>query len=252
MIKKLQIPDGMDQATDANPMVVTSIITNNNYDKNNNNGWTLTDGVTPGFNSGLIEVYNTNFDEYQDLEGLPEGTYEVSVQGFYRFGNGVRDDSTYVQAPTENNNLKLYVTVGENTIHVPMPRLAKDGKEEHTSYQLTDDGKGFVAGDDLDKDVQWQWMWLDKPVADADSTSATGYRLANGMVPVSILFEAGKFSGTSIIFKVGAEGKARIGLKKEVQEAENWCIWDNWQLMYYGKNSTKEETVDGIVSTTLP
>lgn len=248
MIKKLQIPDGLDQATDQDPKNATTIITNYNYDKNNNEGWTLTDGVTPGFNSGLIEVYNTNFDEYQDLEGLPEGTYEVSVQGFYRFGNGVRDDSTYVQAPTENNNLKLYVTVGENTINVPMPRLAKDGKEEHTSYQLTDDGKGFVAGDDLDKDVQWQWMWLGEPVADADSTSATGYRLANGMVPVSILFEAGKFSGTSIIFKVGAEGKARIGLKKEVQEAENWCIWDNWTLTYYGKNSAKEPTVDGIVS----
>ncbi len=250
MIKKLQIPDGLDQATDQDPKNATTIITNYNYDKNNNEGWTLTDGVTPGFNSGLIEVYNTNFDEYQDLEGLPEGTYEVSVQGFYRFGNGVRDDSTYVQAPTENNNLKLYVTVGENTINVPMPRLAKDGKEEHTSYQLTDDGKGFVAGDDLDKDVQWQWMWLGEPVADADSTSATGYRLANGMVPVSILFEAGKFSGTSIIFKVGAEGKARIGLKKEVQEAENWCIWDNWTLTYFGPNSAKEPTVDGIVSTT--
>lgn len=250
MIKKLQIPDGLDQATDQDPKNATTIITNYNYDKGNNDGWTLTDGVTPGFNSGLIEVYNTNFDEYQDLEGLPEGTYEVSVQGFYRFGNGVRDDSTYVQAPTENNNLKLYVTVGENTINVPMPRLAKDGKEEHTSYQQTDDGKGFVAGDDLDKDVQWQWMWLGEPVADADSTSATGYRLANGMVPVSILFEAGKFSGTSIIFKVGAEGKARIGLKKEVQEAENWCIWDNWQLTYFGPNSAKEPTVDGIVSTT--
>ena len=250
MIKKLQIPDGLDQATDQDPKNATTIITNYNYDKGNNDGWTLTDGVTPGFNSGLIEVYNTNFDEYQDLEGLPEGTYEVSVQGFYRFGNGVRDDSTYVQAPTENNNLKLYVTVGENTIHVPMPRLAKDGKEEHTSYQQTDDGKDFVAGDDLDKDVQWQWMWLGEPVADADSTSATGYRLANGMVPVSILFEAGKFTGTSIIFKVGAEGKARIGLKKEVQEAENWCIWDNWQLTYFGPNSAKEATVDGIVSTT--
>ena len=250
MIKKLQIPDGLDQATDQDPKNATTIITNYNYDKGNNDGWTLTDGVTPGFNSGLIEVYNTNFDEYQDLEGLPEGTYEVSVQGFYRFGNGVRDDSTYVQAPTENNNLKLYVTVGENTIHVPMPRLAKDGKEEHTSYQQSDDGKDFVAGDDLDKDVQWQWMWLGEPVADADSTSATGYRLANGMVPVSILFEAGKFTGTSIIFKVGAEGKARIGLKKEVQEAENWCIWDNWQLTYFGPNSAKEATVDGIVSTT--
>ena len=251
MIKKLQIPDGMVLATDADPKDATSIITNNDYDKNNNNGWTLTDGVSPGFNSGLIEVYNTNFDEYQDLEGLPEGTYEVSVQGFYRFGNGVRDDSTYVQAPTENNNLKLYVTVGENTINVPMPRLAKDGKEEHTSFLKSDDGKEFIAGDDIEEaSNRWQWMWLDKPVADADSTSATGYRLANGMVPVASLFEAGKFSGTSIIFKVGAEGKARIGLKKEVQEAENWCIWDNWKLTYFGPNSTKEATVDGIVSTT--
>ncbi len=249
MIKKLQIPDGMDQATDANPMDVTSIITNNNYDKGNNNGWTL--DATPGFNKGLIEVYNANFNEYQDLENLPEGTYEVNVQGFYRFGDGLRDDSMYVKAPTENNNLLLYVTVGENTINVPMPRLAQDGKEEHTSFLKSDDGKDFIAGDDIEEAAdRWQWMWLDKPVADADSTSATGYRMANGMVPVSILFEAGKFGGTSIIFKVGADGKARIGLKKEVQEDKNWCIWDNWTLTYYGKNSAKEPTVDGIVSTT--
>lgn len=251
MIKKLQIPDGLDQATDQDPKNATTIITNYNYDKGNNDGWTLTDGVTPGFNSGLIEVYNANFNEYQDLENLPEGTYEVSVQGFYRFGDGLRDDSMYVKAPTENNNLLLYVTVGENTINVPMPRLAQDGKEEHTSFLKSDDGKEFVAGDDIEEaGDRWQWMWLDKPVADADSTSATGYRMANGMVPVSILFEAGKFGGTSIIFKVGADGKARIGLKKEVQEDKNWCIWDNWTLTYYGKNSAKEPTVDGIVSTT--
>lgn len=247
MIKKLGIPDGMENATDANPMDATTIIINPDYDKGNNDGWTL--DANPGFNKGLIEVYNANFDEYQDLENLPAGTYEVSVQGFYRFGDGVRDDSTYTQAPTDNNNLLLYVTVGENSIHVPMPRLAKDGKQEYTSFTKSDDGKSFIAGDDIEEaGDRWQWMWLGTPVADADSISATGYRLANGMVPVSILFEEGKFSGTSIIFTVGAEGKARIGLKKIVQEDKNWCIWDNWKLTYYGANSAKTPTVDGIVS----
>ena len=247
MIKKLGIPDGMENATDANPMDATTIIINPDYDKGNNEGWTL--DANPGFNKGLIEVYNANFDEYQDLENLPAGTYEVSVQGFYRFGDGVRDDSTYTQAPTDNNNLLLYVTVGENSIHVPMPRLAKDGKQEYTSFTKSDDGKSFIAGDDIEEaGDRWQWMWLGTPVADADSISATGYRLANGMVPVSILFEEGKFSGTSIIFTVGAEGKARIGLKKIVQEDKNWCIWDNWKLTYYGANSAKTPTVDGIVS----
>lgn len=248
MIKKLGMPEGMDKATDENPMDCSSIIMNNGYDSGNNNGWTL--DATPGFNMGLIEVYNANFDEYQVLEGLPEGTYEVTVQGFYRFGDGVRDDSTYVQNPEENNNLLLYVTVGEETITKAMPRLATDGKELHTSYLKSDDGKTFIAGDDIEAaGDQWQWMWLDTPEANADSTAATGYRLANGMVPVSTLFEAGKFSGTSIIFKVGADGKARIGLKKEVQEASNWCIWDNWKLIYYGANSAKEPTTSGIATT---
>lgn len=249
MTKKLHIPAAMVTATDANPANATKIITNPDYENANNNGWTIS-GVTPGFGSGLIEAFNKDFDEYQDLEGLPEGTYEVSVQGFYRFGDGVRDDSTYVQAPTENNNLLLYVTVGENTVTVPMPRLAKDGKEEHTSFTKTDDGKAFIAYDDTEKINADPWIWLGTPVADADSLSATGMRLANDMQTVATLFENGKFLGTSIIFKVGADGKARIGLKKEVQEANNWCIWDNWKLTYYGANSAKEPTVSGIVSTT--
>ena len=247
MIKRLGIPAGMNNATDADPMDVSTIIINNSYDNGNNTGWTL--NATPGFSSGLIEVYNANFDEYQELEFLPAGTYEVTVQGFYRFGDGVRDDSTYVQNPEANNNLLLYVTVGEETITQTMPRLAKDGKELHTSYLKSDDGKSFVAGDDIENSGdRWQWMWLGTPEADADSTYATGYRLANGMVPVASRFEAGKFGGTSIIFKVGEDGKARIGLKKEIQENANWCIWDNWKLTYYGPASTKEPTVSGIAN----
>ena len=35
-----------------------------------------------GYNMG--EVYQTVCDVYQELEGLPNGTYEVTLQGFYR------------------------------------------------------------------------------------------------------------------------------------------------------------------------
>jgi hypothetical protein len=139
-----------------------------------------------------------------------------------------------------------------------MPRLSSEGIEEHISVKveekdgepvLNKDGKKtFIAGDDLSKD-QWHWAWIGDPVASADSTSATGIRIINGLSTAAIAFETGKFQGTTVTFKVGADGKARIGMKKTIQEDQNWCAWDNWRLTYYGKNSSKDVTPTGISTT---
>ena len=241
MIKKLHIPDGMETASDDNPFNATAMIINPTYDAGNNNGWTL--DQTPGFSSGVIEVYNNNFDEYQELEGMPAGTYNLTVQGFYRYGFADNEYKTYTEDPTANNYLQLYVKVGdEDEISVAMPRLASDGSEEHVSTKV-DNGK-FVAGDDLSDGDAWQWTWMTEPVAAADSSSATGVRIINGMIPVANAFADGKFGSSSITFKVGEEGKARIGLKKQEEKNTDgsWCIWDTWKLTYYGPNSTKETT----------
>lgn len=258
MMKKLRLPDGMENATDDNAVDCTSLIDNADYAEAKNDGWTITEGVTPGFGNGLIEVFNKDFDEYQDLEGLLEGTYSVTAQGFYRFGSAKNDYDTYAANPDENNNMLLYVKVGDDEMNVAMPRLSSEGTEEHISVKveekdgepvLNKDGKKtFIAGDDLSKD-QWHWAWIGDPVASADSTSATGIRIINGLSTAAIAFEAGKFQGTTVTFKVGADGKARIGMKKTIQEDQNWCAWDNWRLTYYGKNSSKDVTPTGISTT---
>ena len=237
MIKKLAVPENMSSASDENPVDCTQMIQNAGYDNATNDGWTL--DANPGFSSGVIEVYNANFNEYQDVELPAAGTYTVDVQGFYRFGFADKEYETYTANPEENNNLKLYVKIGDDETIVDMPRLASDGSEEHTS-SVVNDGN-FVAGDDLPTGSEWQWTWMTEPVATADSTSATGVRIINGMIPVATAFAADKF-GASLTFKLNEPGTVRIGLKKEVQEDGNWCIWDNWRLTYFGTNSSKEAT----------
>ena len=46
--------------------------------------------------------------------------------------------------------------------------------------------------------------------------------------------------------KVGADGKLTIGLKKDVTLTDDWTIWTNWQLFYFGNNSAL--TPDGDAS----
>lgn len=250
MIKKLAVPEEMGNASDANPVDCTSMIVNPDYDNGNNDGWTL--DKNPGFNMGLIEVYNNNFDEYQVLEGLPEGTYTVTVQGFYRYGSTKNEYDSYQENPEANNYLTLYALVGEEEYAAAMPRLAKDGAEKHTSTKFTENEetgeKTFVAGDDLAEGDAWQWAWMTDPEISEDGLSATGIRIANGMIPVASLFNDGKFAGTEVTFVVGEDGTARIGLKKqeETNTDQSWCIWDNWKLTYYGPNSTKTPTETGI------
>lgn len=250
MIKKLGIPEEMANASDDNPVDCTTMIQNPDYNNGNNDGWTV--DKTPGFNMGLIEVYNSNFDEYQVLEGLPEGTYTVTVQGFYRYGSTKNEYDSYQENPEANNYLTLYALVGEEEYAAAMPRLAKDGAEEHTSTKFTENEetgeKTFKAGDDLADGDAWQWTWMTEPEISEDGLSATGIRIANGMIPVASLFDAGKFAGTEVTFKVSEDGIARIGLKKQevTNTNESWCIWDNWKLTYYGPNSTKTPTETGI------
>ena len=237
MIKNLSIPDGMEKANDENPMDVTTIIKNPTYDDGNNIDWTL--DANPGFNSGVIEVYNANFNEYQDIDLPAAGTYEVGVQGFYRYGFADKEYETYTANPEENNNMLLYVKIGDEETTVPMPRLASDGSEEYTSHTVKD-GK-FVAGDDLTAGNEWMWSWMTDPVAAEDSTSATGIRIINGMIPVASKFAEGKFA-QSLTFKIAEPGTVRIGLKKEIQMDGNWCIWDSWKLTYFGANSSRPVT----------
>ena len=248
MIKDLATPGDFANASDDNPKDATWYIENPKYAENSNTGWTSKEN--PGLDWNLCEMWNKpEFDYYQDLTGLLEGTYELTVQGFYRAGGGYdADNEAYMADPTANNNLEMYVKVGDNQVTATMPRLCiatdpytstKWDTNEDGSAKLDDNGnKKFWSSDDNN----WQWVWAGAYTVAEDGESATGQRACNGMATTAEMFSKGHYLGTSITFKPDAEGKVRIGLQKTAAIGSDWCIWSNWNLTYYGKNSTKPET----------
>ena len=255
LTKALKVPAGMYSASDDSPANATYLITNPEYESNAD-GWTFTgDAGNKRQAEGVYEVWRTkvNCGLYQDLTDMPEGTYELSVQGVYRFGWADSEYPAFKENPAENNNAWAYVTVGETETKTLLPRLSKIAEYyeaeaevygEETQYLpkntiVTENADGTFT---FDRHFQWGEM----NVSD-DATMASGYILPDQLDVTTPFFDSGEVPTSGIIFKVGAEGKARIGINIKYVKDGDWTVWDNWKLTYYGKDSAKEVgPTDGI------
>ena len=217
MITKLGIPADADLASDANP-VEFKVIKNPDYDEDLS-GW-LGTGAARNADWTNAEIFNANFDYYQDIIGLPEGTYQLMVQGFYRAGSA-KDD--YDKRDDESiSHAFLYALTSQNgdsiTFSKPLVRLGAEADELNIGVD------GYVT--------------VVEP-----SEESNGVAVCNSMATAGQEFEYGKYNN-NLIFKVKAGENVRVGLKKNVNINDNWTIWDSWKLMYFGKNSDKTPAGD--------
>ncbi len=91
-----------ENATEENPVDVTSLIFDSHFSRNNQyfNQWSIPDipvkeeSSSAGFNK-CVEQYHKTFDFYQTLENVPNGLYELSVQGFSRADEGSQASAVY-------------------------------------------------------------------------------------------------------------------------------------------------------------
>jgi hypothetical protein len=238
MTKKLQIPAIMDEASDDQPANATYMITNPKYADNAKDGWSGTEAAVDNHEA---EIFGKNFDYYQDIENMKPGTYRVSLQGFYRAGGFVNDYKSFVENPEANNNAFLYATTAEGTSSAPLLRLASEAIEQDLNAAVPS-GWAAAKTDTID--------------ATADPVSVIYTVVPNNMAEAEKCFAsedaAYNYTGCEIFVKVGEDGKLRIGVKKETNIDDNWTIWTNWQLTYYGANSSKAVSGDpsGINATT--
>jgi hypothetical protein len=256
LTEALKVPEAMEKASDDNEANAVYLITNPTYDENKDKkdvpGWKL-DGDEPGnyrANSGVYEVWRTKVNSlvYQDLEKMPAGTYKLSVQGIYRYDGAENEYKTYTENANENNFGALYVKVAENeAVTKALPRLATLAEEYEVEYKTNDEGEPAL-NDKGEKqyDAKNDYVWAQKTVSD-DESMASGYIMPNQLKTVIPFFEDETVQPTSIIFQVGEGEKVRIGVNIKHKSDDDWTIWDNWTLTYYGPNSTKDpDVVDGV------
>jgi hypothetical protein len=216
-IAALTTPAAVSEASDEKPVDMTSRIVNPSFNDNNDNAW---DGTAAGHGMPVqaAEFWNCNFDMHQTITNLPNGVYEINVDGFYRNGWATPE------------NWQSY----------------QDGTSEVNSfiYGITADGR---------KSVAFKSYW-DEAIDEALGINETHTTLneqsvhaPNDMASAVSYFEIGKYTNNSLIVRV-TDGTLTLGISKETLVAADWTMFDNFRLTYYGQNSQKDTngTTDAV------
>lgn len=208
MCDVLKVPD-MSAASDENPIDVTGFINNAKYEEYNTdwtgNGWMM----DVGYHN--VEFYYENFYYYQTLTGLPDGMYKVDVQGYYRPG-------------TTANSYNLYKKDDKTKLHAKL--FAETADVKHSTY-------------------------LQSIVSDASRTklSYDDVKLSNGTYVPNTMGGAAEYFLKDLyhnyIYVYVTGGTLTIGLEKSGLISEDWTIFTNWSLTYYG---TESQHADGDAS----
>jgi hypothetical protein len=225
MMTKLNLPDDMAQASDNDPKECTGVIRTPSFEDvdglNSSAGWT-----NPG-NLGnddtqkgalAIEFWQTNFDMFQTIKGLPKGTYQLTVDAWCRVGDNQQNYDAWT-ADNAATMAFLYAVDGDSTVYsAPIANVMKGAMTDSYGY----DGEAeFTVGD------------------------VTYY------MPGSLVGGRGYMDDpnvgvytNSVICKVGDDGVLTIGIKKDQNVTNSWVVCDDFKLYYLGDSSAKQPDGD--------
>ena len=164
--------------------------------RDNNKGWS---GNNPAFGHGVAEFYNTDFDIYQQITGIPNGKYVVKVQGFYREAGN--DGGTAYNAGSEDLTAKLYA----NSDEVSLMSLYKYTAAEMGVTENVH-GNGQIDGL-LSSNLAFSTM---------NSLSGVNYYDENSLTVIVM------------------DGNLKFGLRNAGHKGGSWCAFRDFKLFYYG------------------
>ena len=230
-ITKMKIT-GAEDASDLNPVDMTYLLSNPSYSENADD-WNGTKPGWGGQDTPSAELFNTDYDMYQTFYGLPAGTYQVSLNGYYRAGFASDD---YARKDSVEYNLAfLYAKTQDAEGNDVLSSKALHRLNE----LLTMDGYEYAQTDS--KDV------TDFAVAHTDTIAGDPetykYDLLPNMISTAYPYLSNDFFKNVVTVKVAEGAPLRIGLMKVEKVANDWTYFDEWTLIYFGPESAK--TPDG-------
>lgn len=212
------------------PLDVTTLIANPSFEKpdpanegsflSTNEGWTMgVSGVNGSCNYQEQEFWSTTngANIQQKVLGLRPGYYVLKAQGFYRAGSNSTVATEYI-AGTEDLRGKLYVTTGER-------------RWEKTLVSVMT-GISDLPTDDTDAKL---------PEEVAQALGLDSALVINMMVGARKAFDAGRYEN-ELYFYLHEGEKVVIGVDKDGGKSDDWLIFDNFRLTYFGDGEANMPT----------
>jgi hypothetical protein len=153
------------------------------------------------------EFFNTSFNIYQTLIGMPAGTYRLQTHAFYRYGSQGNNYTAHNNG-TLQRNAKLYISHPEGTKTADIMAISDD-PSENTQW-------GNWSGEKYDG----------KPVPDNMQAGAHAIDGCGKYAP--------KDGYNSVDITVSAIGDLTIGAKKETLVGGDWSFFGDFILYYLG------------------
>ena len=217
-----------DVPTDDNPVDYTSYIDNPTFDTIGDfTGWKGSSWGAGGTTGPSAERFQMDFDTYQEIS-VPAGTYKLSVNGYHRAGDAAADWTAYKaqqEALAEDPNYIdptltafLYAHTSEGDYSVALP---------HASAGWVASPYGIESESQVESEAYIPNTML---AADTYFHTAKVDEQGNEYYPYNV----------SIIIKVGADQKLRLGVKRNAGGSTpggNWTIVDDFELICYGTES---------------
>ncbi|MBO7660853.1 MAG: Ig-like domain-containing protein, partial [Bacteroidaceae bacterium] len=180
---------------------VTSYLQNPGFDGNSRNGWTFdVNASSSDLNHECQEFWNGTFDFWQTVVNVPNGSYRLSVQGYYRIG-GNSSSYTAHQNGTERLTAQLYANSAETAL------VSVYSEYLSSNYNNS--------------------CW-------APSNSYSEY-YPNQMVSAAYCFSQGMYNN-QLEFEV-TDSRIQLGVRNESYTSSNWAIFDNFKLEYFGTDT---------------
>lgn len=152
------------------------------------------------YNRAVESWSNSTGSFYQDITGLPNGTYGLTLQGYYR------DSSTGgVGAKHNNGNEVIRAFYFANEVSAPLMSICDNGATEPSDGMFPVEVDGYYLPGD------------------------GGSALPNA----SNAFFYGYYWNEEIQVMV-TNGTLRIGVSKSEGVSDDWTVFDNFKLTYYG------------------
>ena len=179
-------------------------------------------GVMP---NACIESWNSDYLRfYQTLTNLPNGTYAMAVQGFYRDGH-----ETEIGAKFENGTETFRAEYYAGPFAEKLMSICNTGvtEQDNSSFAILQGGNyipGNSDGAGNAHDRASKCFWL--------GTYDDNYKGVYWNEPIKVLV---------------TDGTLTIGIRKNTKVDDDWTLFDNFKLTYYG-SEYDQEVIDKMVA----